>query len=87
MQFIFYDPFKKVVGKELELSISSPVSLRTLIERLPDNLLKMIRHDPSISDIDLWAHVWFFTGKKLLRLDEIIDNDATIHVFLPAWGG
>ena len=49
MRFLFSDPFIKVAGKELDFSISSPVSLRTLIGRLPPNLIEMIHHDPSVS--------------------------------------
>lgn len=87
MRFLFSDPFSNVVGKELEFSISSPVSLRSLIEKFPDNLIKMIHHDPSISDVDHWAHVWFINEAHLLRLDDIIDDDTTIQVMLPAIGG
>jgi hypothetical protein len=87
MRFLFSDPFIKVAGKELDFSISSPVALRTLIGRFPPDLIKMIHHDPSVSDVELWAHVMFFNKAKLLRLDDMIDNDETIKVLLPATGG
>jgi hypothetical protein len=87
MRFVFSDPFIKVAGKELEFSISSPVSLRVLIGRLPPDLIKMIHHDPSVSDVELWAHVMFFNKARLLSLDDMIDNNETIKVLLPATGG
>ena len=87
MRFLFSDPFIKVAGKELEFSISSPVSLRALIGRFPPDLTKMIHHENAVSDVELWAHVWFSNGTKLLRLDDIIDNNTTIQVILPAMGG
>jgi hypothetical protein len=87
MRFLFSDPFIKVAGKELEFSISSPISLRELIGRFPPHLIKMIHNDPSVSDVELWAHVMFFNKARLLRLDDMIDNDETIKVLLPATGG
>jgi hypothetical protein len=87
MRFLFSDPFIKVAGKELEFPISGPVALRALIGRFPPDLIKMIRHDPSVSDVELWAHVMFFNEVRLLRLDDMIDNDETIQVLLPATGG
>jgi hypothetical protein len=87
MRFLFSDPFIKVVGKELEFLISSPVSLRALISRFPPDLIKMIHHENSVSDVELWAHVMFFNKARLLRLDDMIDNDETIKVLLPATGG
>ncbi len=87
MRFLFSDPFIKVAGKELEFSIPGPVALRTLIDRLPPDLIKMIHHDPSVSDVELWAHVMFFNKARLLGLDDMIDNDETIKVLLPATGG
>ena len=87
MRFLFSDPFIKVAGKELELSISSPVSLRALIDRLPPDLIKMIHHENSVSDVELWAHVMFFNETRLLSLDDMIDNTETIKVLLPATGG
>jgi hypothetical protein len=87
MRFLFSDPFSKVAGNELDFSIPSPVALRTLIGRFPPDLVKMIHHDPSVSDVELWAHVMFFNKARLLRLDDMIDNDETIKVLLPATGG
>lgn len=87
MRFLFSDPFIKVAGKELEFPISSPVSLRALIGRFPPNLIKTIHHENSVSDVELWAHVMFFNKMRLLRLDDMIDNDETVKVLLPATGG
>ena len=87
MRFLFSDPFIKVAGKELEFSISSTVSLRALIGRFPPDLIKMIHHENSVSDVELWAHVMFFNKARLLRLDDMIDNNETIKVLLPATGG
>jgi hypothetical protein len=87
MRFLFSDPFIKVAGKELDFFISSPVSLRTLIGRLPPDLLQMIHYDPSVADVELWAQVMFFNKERLLRLEDLIDNNETIKVLLPATGG
>jgi len=88
MRFLFSDPFIKVAGKELDFPISSPVSLRALIDRFPPELIKMIHHENSVSDVELWAHVMFFNKARLLRLDDMIDNnDEIIKVLLPATGG
>jgi hypothetical protein len=87
MRFLFSDPFIKVAGKELDFPISGPVALRALIGRFPPDLIEMIHHDPSGSDVELWAHVMFFNKERLLRLDDMIDNDETIKVLLPATGG
>jgi hypothetical protein len=87
MRFLFSNSFIKLAGKELEFSISSPVPLRTLIGRFPPDLIKMIHHDHSVSDVELWAHVMFFNKTRLLRLDDMIDNEETIEVLLPATGG
>ena len=87
MRFLFSEPFIKVAGRDLEFSISSPVPLRALIGRFPPDLIKMIHHDHAVSDVELWAHVMFFNKARLLRLDDMIDNDETIKVLLPATGG
>jgi hypothetical protein len=87
MRFLFSDPFMKVAGKELEFPISSPVSLRVLIGRFPPDLIKVIHHENSVSDVELWAHVMFFNKMRLLRLDDMIDNGETVKVLLPATGG
>ena len=47
----------------------------------------MIHHEDSISDVELWAHVMFFNKARLLRLDDMIDDDEVIKVLLPATGG
>ncbi|MFZ4436887.1 MAG: hypothetical protein ACOYOS_00510 [Syntrophales bacterium] len=87
MRFLFSEPFIKVAGKELEFPISSPVSLRALIGQFPPDLIKIIHHENAVSDIELWAHVMFFNKVRLLRLDDMIDNDEIIKVLLPATGG
>jgi hypothetical protein len=87
MRFLFSDPFRKVAGQELEIALSSPVSLRALIGRFPPGLIEMIHHEKSISDVELWAHVMFFSKVRLLRLEDMIDDDAVIKVLLPATGG
>ncbi len=87
MRFLFSEPFIKVAGKELEFPISSPVSLRALIGRFPPDLIKIIHHENTVSDVELWAHVMFFNKVRLLRLEDMIDNDETIKVLLPATGG
>jgi hypothetical protein len=87
MRFLFSDPFITVAGKELGFPISSPISLRVLIGRFPPDLIKMIHHENAVSDVELWAHVMFFNKVRLLRLDDMIDNDETIRVLLPATGG
>jgi len=87
MRFLFSDPFIKVAGKELEFPISTPFSLRALIGRFPPDLIKIIHHENAVSDVELWAHVMFFNKTRLLRLDDMIDNDETIKVMLPATGG
>ncbi len=61
--------------------------MRTLIGRFHPDLIKMIRHENSVSDVELWAHVMFFNKARLLRLDDMIDNNETIKVLLPATGG
>jgi hypothetical protein len=58
-----------------------------LISRFPPDLIKMIHHENSVSNVELWAHVMFFNEARLLRLDDLIDNDETIMVLLPATGG
>lgn len=87
MRFLFSDPFIKVAGKELEFPISSTVSLRVLIGQFPPDLIKIIHHENAISDVELWAHVMFFNDVRLLRLDDMINNDETVKVMLPATGG
>lgn len=87
MRFLFSDPFIKVAGKDLEFPISSPVALRALIGRFPPELIKTIHHNHAVSDVELCAHVMFFNKVRLLRLDDMIDNDETIKVLLPATGG
>jgi hypothetical protein len=87
MRFLFSDPFIRVAGRELEFSISSPAPLRALIGRFPPALVKMIHHDQAVSDVELCAHVMFFNEVRLLRLDDMIGNEETIKVLLPATGG
>jgi len=87
MRFLFSDPFRTVAGKELEVALSSPVSLRALIGRFPPGLLEMIHHEDSVSDVELWAHVMFFNKVRLLRLDDMIEDNEVIKVLLPATGG
>jgi len=87
MRFLFSDPFRKVAGNELEIALASPVSLRTLIGRFPPDLIHMIHHEDSVSDVELWAHVMFFNKARLLRLDDMIDDNEEVKVLLPATGG
>ncbi len=87
MRFLFSDPFRKVAGKELEITLPRPVTLRTLIGRFPPDLIAMIPHGDGITDVELWAHVMFFNKVRLLRLDDMIDNDEEVKVLLPATGG
>ena len=87
MRFLFSDPFRKVAGKDLEIVLPRPVTLRTLIGRFPPDLIAMIPHGDGITDVELWAHVMFFNKARLLKLDDMIDNDEEIKVLLPATGG
>lgn len=87
MRFLLSNPFTKVAGKELELPLSHPVSLRELIGRLPSELVKMIHHGDSISDVELCAHVMFFNKVRLLRLDDFINDADIVRVMLPPSGG
>ena len=87
MRFLFSDPFRKVAGKELEIVLPRPISLRALIGRFPPDLIAMIPHGDGITDVELWAHVMFFNKARLLKLDDMIDNDEEIRVLLPATGG
>jgi hypothetical protein len=87
MRFLFSDPFRKVAGKELQFSLPCPVSLRQLIDRLPPDLIAMIPHGDGLTDVELWAHVMFFNQVRLLKLDDMIENDEEIKVLLPATGG
>jgi hypothetical protein len=87
MRFLFSDPFRKVVGNELEIALPSPVSLRVLIDRFPPDLIAMVPHGDGVTDVELWAHVMFFNKVRLLGLDDMIDNDEEVKVLLPATGG
>jgi hypothetical protein len=87
MRFLFSDPFRKVAGNELEIALSSPASLRALIGRFPPDLIAMIPHGDAVTDVELWAHVMFFNKVRLLRLDDMIDNNEEVKVLLPATGG
>ena len=87
MRFLFSDPFRKVAGKELEIVLPRSVSLRALIGRFPPDLIAMIPHGDEVTDVELWAHVMFFNKARLLKLDDMIDNDEEIKVLLPATGG
>jgi hypothetical protein len=87
MRFLFSDPFRKVAGKEIEIALSRPVSLRALIGRFPPDLIAMIPHGEGLTDVELWAHVMFFNKARLLKLDDMIDNDEEVKVLLPATGG
>ena len=87
MRFLFSDPFRKVAGNELEIALPSPVSLRTLIGRFSPGLIAMVPHGEGVTDVELWAHVMFFNKVRLLKLDDMIDNDEEIKVLLPATGG
>ena len=87
MRFFFSDPFRKVAGNELEIVLPRPVSLRALIGRFSPDLIAMIPHGDGVTDVELWAHVMFFNKARLLRLDDMIDNDEEVKVLLPATGG
>lgn len=87
MRFLFSDPFARVAGKELEINLSHPVSLRDLVGRLPPELVRTIHHEDSISDVELCAHVMFFNKVRLLRLDDFINDDDIVSVMLPPSGG
>ncbi len=87
MRFLFSDPFRKVAGKELEFALPRPVTLRELIDRFPADLIAMIPHGGGLTDVELWAHVMFFNRERLLRLDDMIDDNEEVKVLLPATGG
>jgi len=87
MRFLFSDPFRKVAGKELEIVLPRPISLRALIGRFPPDLIVMIPHGDGITDVELWAHVMFFNKVRLLKLDDMIDDNEEVKVLLPATGG
>ena len=75
MRFLFSDPFRKVAGKELAIALANPVSLRELIGRFPPALIAMIPHGDGVTDVELWSHVMFFNRERLLRLDDMIDDN------------
>ncbi|MHB8770269.1 MAG: hypothetical protein ACYC7J_04670 [Syntrophales bacterium] len=87
MRFLFSDPFRKVAGNEREIALAEPVSLRTLINRFPPDLITMIPHGDQVTDVELWAQVMFFNRVRLLKLDDMIDDDEEVKVLLPATGG
>ena len=87
MRFLFSDPFRKVAGKELEFALPHPVSLREVIGRFPADLIAMIPHGGGLTDVELWAHVMFFNRERLLKLDDMIDDNEEVKVLLPATGG
>lgn len=87
MRFVFSDPFRKVVGSELVIALTEPVSLRQLIGRFPPDLIAMIPHGDAVTDVELWAQVMFFNRVRLLRLDDLIADDEEVKVLLPATGG
>jgi hypothetical protein len=87
MRFLFSDPFRKVAGNEIEIALPRPVSLRALIGRFPPELIAMVPHGDGVTDVELWAHVMFFNKARLLKLDDMIDNDEEVKVLLPATGG
>lgn len=87
MRFLFSDPFRKVAGDELEIALTEPVPLRTVIGRFPPDLIAMIPHGDAVTDVELWAHVMFFNKSRLLRLDDTITDDEEVKVLLPATGG
>ncbi len=87
MRFLFSDPYRRVVGAELEFPLSLPVTLRVLIGRFPSPLAEMIHYKDSDSDVELAAHVMFFNEVRLLRLDDMVSEDDVVKVLLPATGG
>ena len=87
MLFKFFGSLKAMAGEQLEVELEHPVTLRELLASLPEQLGPFIPYGEKTTDAQLLANLSFFRGSHLLRIDEKIETDDTILVFLPATGG
>lgn len=80
-------PFEKLAGKEIELELLNPITLREFIPLLVSRYQGFDRYAILDQDSSLSAHICFLRkGRPLKLLDQLHDQD-TIQILLPMTGG
>jgi len=87
VNFKFFGPLKSMAGEQLEVKLEHPVTLRELLGMLPQQLDRLIPYGEKTTDAQLLANLSFFKDNHMVRIDDPIETDDTILVFLPPTGG
>ena len=87
MRMRFFGPFYKLLGQEIDLHLSGPVSLEQLIRLLSSRYSVLEKYSKSTTDADLSAHIVFVREGRPLRLSDPIKDDDVVQVLLPVTGG
>lgn len=83
----FFGPFDRIVGREIEMKLREPVSLRTLLGKLRESYPGMAPYVYEDTDAGLSAHIFFVRDGKPVRLDDIVKDEDTLNALLPITGG
>jgi molybdopterin converting factor small subunit len=87
MKIRFHGPFESLAGKEARIELTNPIAVRELIALLAARYKGMAHYEEIKTDADLSAHLVFLGAGIPLKLSDIIRDDDTIEVLLPATGG
>jgi hypothetical protein len=87
MILFFLGPFEKLAGPKLSLELDSRLTLRELIMFLAKRFPDFKAYSEMDSDHELSAHISFLSKGKILRLNDTVQNDDTLHILLPVTGG
>jgi len=87
MRLKFFDTFQKLAEKETTIDLSHPITLEDLLEILKKKyplLTPLIQQKDSAK---LYTQIMFLRESHSLKLTDILKNEDTIFVVVPAVGG
>lgn len=88
VEFIFEGCLKSITKKDsVQMSIDSPVPLRSLLDELKIGLEDLIPYGSDTTDTQLLSNLALYRSNRMLRIDDLIGPDDQISVLLPATGG
>lgn len=87
MRFEFFGFLKRMAGSQLQVALEEPVLLRDLLGPLSTRLGKFVPYGPETTEAQLMSNLSFFRDGRMLRIEDRIDTDDTILVYLPPTGG
>lgn len=87
MRFQFFGPLKEIAGEYREVDLEAPVRLKELTGLLAEWLGAFVPYGRETTEPQLMANLSFFRHNTILRINDRIEPEDVILVFLPPTGG